>query len=409
MITAWRACVGGNNTHVITKGWGAPYWGTGCIDIIKYPVDGTKPEHHSLIDYLEEFLITNPNHPYAYVGLDLLTKALKSFITLSEEAGYPYYGSLNSNFSLPTALGTLRPTCLAPMTMIAGESSLSTPMLIAGFSQFHDFFPSLIADNLNAQGILARDINLDLKSLRNSKLVSGIMLARLFDDPEFRQEVIDMVKPKLGNVGRVGFPAVLGLNQSPQAIRHLESSLGVPVFEIPGLPPSIPGIRLSNMLVSAIQSHHGMVYTGMAVSAADVDNGTIASVLSDAAARQISHPAKTFVIATGGTLGGGIVTSENGYAHDSVFSLPINLNHQRSQWFQDEFISTEVHPIHSAGLYVNSDCRPVDEANQIIFPNLFAVGDVIGGCDGIHERSLEGIALATGYKVGEDLAKRKSL
>jgi glycerol-3-phosphate dehydrogenase len=409
LFTAWRACVGGSTTHVITKGWGAPYWGTGCIDIIKYPADGTKPENHSLIDYLEEFLITNPDHPYAYIGLDLLTQALKSFINLSDEAGYPYYGSINSNFSLPTALGTLRPTCLAPMTMIAGESSLATPMLIVGFKQYHDFYPSLIADNLNAQGILARDISIDLKSLHNRKLVSAIALARLFDDPEFRQEVINMVKPKLGDVGRVGFPAVLGLNLSPQVIRHLESSLGVPVFEIPGLPPSIPGIRLCNMLVSAIQSLHGEVFTGMAVSNIEVDNGSITSVLSDAAARHISHPAKAFVIATGGTLGGGIATSESGYAHESLFSLPININHQRSQWFQDEFISADGHPIHSAGIRVNSDCLPVDEANHILYPNLFAVGDVIGNCDGIHERSLEGIALATAYKVGEELAKRKSL
>ncbi len=409
LITAWRACLGGNNTHLITKGWGAPYWGTGCIDIIKHPIDETKPAYHSLNEYLEQFVLSKPNHPYARVGLDILTQALNSFISLSEEAGYPYYGSLKSEFSLPTALGTLRLTCLAPMTMIAGETSFPTPMLIVGFSQFHDFFPSLIADNLNAQGILARAINLDLKSLRNSKLVSGIMLARLFDDPEFRQEVIDMVKPKLGAIGRVGFPAVLGLNNSPQAIRHLESSLGAPVFEIPGLPPSIPGIRLSSMLVSAIQSHHGAVFTGMAVSATVVENGAIAAVLSDAAARQKSHPAKTYVIATGGTLGGGITTNENGYAQEIVFSLPIKLNHRRSEWFRDKFISAEGHPIHAAGLYVNSDCQPIDEENQVIYPNLYAVGDVIGGYDGIHERSLDGIALATGYKVGEVLASRKRL
>jgi glycerol-3-phosphate dehydrogenase subunit B len=290
--------------------------------------------------------------------------------------------------------------------MIAGDASLREPMLIVGFNQFLDFYPSLIAANLNKQNILAKDISLDLKSLRYRKFVSGMVLARLFDESEFRQEVIDSLKPRLGRIGRIGFPAVLGLDRSPEVVHHLESALGVPIFEIPGLPPSIPGIRLHKMLGSAIESQHGSIFNGMQVSNADVENHNLKALGSIAAARVKSHTAKTYVLATGGILGGGVITHESGYAQESVLELPVDVPRKRTQWFRDEFLSRESHPIHVSGLFIDSSFQPVDEDGQVIIQNLFTVGSAIGNCDPIRERSKEGIALATGYKVGENLSTK---
>jgi glycerol-3-phosphate dehydrogenase len=409
LIAAWRACLGGLKVKIITKGWGTTYWSTGCIDILGYTPPDFTQRIDSPINSLEELITTHPNHPYALVGQDRLEEAINAFKKLCDESKYPYYGSLDSNLILPTALGSVRPTCLAPMTMIAGDVRLSSPMLIAGFSQFLDFYPSLIAENLNAQGILSQDISLDLKSLRRRKFLSGMALARLFDDPEFRQEVIDAIKPKLGNCARIGFPAVLGLSNTAEVQRHFESTLGVPVFEIPGLPPSIPGIRLHNMIVSDIERHHGAIYNGMSVTSANTENKLITSIWSEAAAREISHPSKYYVLATGGILGGGIITGENGYAQETIFGFPINVTQIRSEWFQDQFLSQASHPIHTKGLHVDSSFHPVDNLDQIIYKNLFAVGNILGDCDPVRERSLEGIALATGFKIGESLSRIATL
>ena len=405
LITGWRASIGKRKTHIITKGWGATHWGSGCIDIMGYEPPDYKQRIDSPINYLEKFIGSNPNHPYACVGIDLLEKAVASFLELSKTAGYPFHGSIEKNLQLPTALGTLRPTCLAPITMIAGDACQSSPMLIIGFNRFLDFYPSLIADNLNAQGIFARDILLDIKSLRTRKFLSGMVLARLFDNPEFRQEVIDTLKPKLGSVGRVGFPAVLGLYKTKEAISHLETSLGVPIFEIPGLPPSIPGIRLHNLLVSAIDRKYGSIYNGMTVTRSSVDNNLISSVWSEASARQKSHIAKTYVLATGGILGGGITINYNDYAQETVFDLPVEMLDQSNQWFNSEFLSSKSHPLHTIGLQADASLKPTDSFGQTIYQNLYVVGTLMANCDPIHERSMEGIALATGFKVGENLTK----
>ncbi|HEX9090917.1 MAG TPA: FAD-binding protein, partial [Anaerolineales bacterium] len=214
----------------------------------------------------------------------------------------------------------------------------------------------------------------------------------------------EALKPRMGSCGRVGFPAVMGLYRSAKAIKHLEGSLGVPVFEIPGLPPSIPGMRLHNMMVEVIQSQGGFVYNGMTVSAATTEDQKVTGVWSEATARRKSHTAKSFVLATGGILGGGISTQENGYAQDVIFNIPIDTPLPRSTWFLDEFLAPGSHPIYTRGLHVDPGFHPVDASGQTIYQNLYAIGSLLGNCDPIRERSLEGIALATGFKLGENLS-----
>jgi len=404
LMAAWRASLHGNTTSVITKGWGTPYWCSGSIDIFGYQPDDYLKMVDSPSAFLEKFIKSNPEHPYAVAGLSALSNAVQSFQILCDEFKYPYHGSLDANILIPTSLGTLRPTCLVPETMIAGDVAQRSPMLIVGFSHFYDFFSNLIADNLSAQGILAQDITIELKSLHHPKSISGIALAHLFDDPEFRQEVINALKPNLGRVGRIGFPAVLGLLQPMKVKEHLESSLGIPVFEIPGLPPSIPGIRLQNCLVAAIERNNGFVFNGMEISHVTQHGKLINTIWSKAAARQKPHKAKVFVLASGGILGGGIVANKYGYAQETIFGLPVNYPEQCTQWFQNEFLSKESHPIFRTGLRIDSAFHPIDKTNEIIYQNLYTVGGALGNCDAIRERSLEGIALTTGFTVGETLS-----
>jgi glycerol-3-phosphate dehydrogenase subunit B len=159
------------------------------------------------------------------------------------------------------------------------------------------------------------------------------------------------------------------------------------------------------MLVSAIESLHGIIDNGSLVSQASAEKDLLTAVVTDAAARQITHSAFNYVLATGGILGGGITTDQNGYAHETVFNLPLPISHTRSDWFKGQFLSNKSHSIHLNGVNVDFDLHPVNGQAQIIYKNLYAVGNIIGNCDPVREHSLEGIALATGFKIGESIAK----
>ncbi|NIP22785.1 MAG: glycerol-3-phosphate dehydrogenase subunit GlpB, partial [Phycisphaerae bacterium] len=65
-----------------------------------------------------------------------------------------------------------RPTCLAPETMIAGDLTSDSPMLIVGFNNFGDFYTNVTADNLTNQGFTATSVMLDLPSLAKKQVMT---------------------------------------------------------------------------------------------------------------------------------------------------------------------------------------------------------------------------------------------
>ena len=80
------------------------------------------------------------------------------------------------------------------------------------------------------------------------------------------------LKPKLDGATRVGFPAVLGLEHNAEAWRDLSDRLGVPAFEIPTLPPSVPGMRLFNAFKASL-THAGVpILLDMTATRGVVDN-----------------------------------------------------------------------------------------------------------------------------------------
>ena len=399
LFTAWRAAREGLNVRVVTKGWGALYWHAGTIDVLGYYPESDPLALESPRAGIERLIADQPDHPYAQAGLDALAQALADLQALCADAGYPLHGSLDRNWLLPSAVGAFRPTCLAPATMTAGDLRRRDPMLIVGFAGYHDFFPDLIADNLTAQDVLARGVTLDLPALRRERIVNTMTLARLFERADFRQEVVRALKPKVGRAARVGFPAVLGLDNALAVKRDLEERLGREVFEIPTLPPSIPGMRLHRLLVGAIRRAGGRVFDGMEAVRAEVADGRVVAVWTEAAARWRVHRARTFVLATGGFLGGGLWAAADGTVREPIFGLPVVAPQGRLAWFHREFFAPEGHPLWRAGIPTDKEGRPVDARGQVVYENLYVIGNQLGRADAIRQRALEGIALVGGGRI----------
>jgi glycerol-3-phosphate dehydrogenase subunit B len=407
LMAGWQAAARGQRVRVITKGWGATHWHSGCIDVLGfYPTEEARPVESPAASVAQQ-IRENPQHPYARVGMEALREALRAVQSLTQEAGYPLHGSLERNWLLPSAAGAVRPTCLAPETMIAGDLRRSDPMLLVGFDPFLDFYPALAADNLAEQGFPARDVTLDLPRPEQRRLVNGTNLARLFETAGFRQEVADALKPHLGDVARVGFPAVLGTQDALAVQRDLQQRLGREVFEIPVLPPSVPGKRLHHILVAAIERAGGRVFEGMEAVSVEVGDGRVSAVWTQAAARRKAHRAEHFVLATGGILGGGMVADQEGTLREVIFGLPLAAVPERSDWFAPEFFAPGGHPIYRAGVEVNERLQPVDAGGHIVYENLRAAGSTLAHCDGVRERSFEGVALTTGFAAAHQSANDK--
>ncbi len=405
LTAVWQLATQQKKVQLVSKGWGATHWHSGCIDVLGYyPVDEGQPVESPGVT-LVKLIADQPQHPYALVGVSGVEAALTAFQTLCAKAGYPLHGSLDKNWLLPSAVGTFRPTCLAPETMIAGDLRRDDPMLIVGIKQLVDFYPNIIAENLVKQGVDAAHLMLDLPKLAQRNFNTPIIIGSLMEQSDFRTDLVQRIKPKLGKAKRVGLPAILGRQPSLAIKNDLEKQLGVSVFEIPGLPPSLAGIRLHAILLQAIEQAGGRVYHGLEGVGIAQEEGRVTAVLTEAAGRHKPHHFDRYVVASGGILGGGIVTNHHGEAREVVFDLPVAVPESRLDWFEQDFMDPKGHPIYRAGVRVNAQFQPLNGNSQPVYNNVYAAGTTLSHCEVIRERSFEGVALSTGFAVGNLLAQ----
>ncbi len=387
----------GERVLVLAKGHGATHWASGQVDLL---AGDANP-----LAAVARLAAERPEHPYARVGLPALEAGVAHLRALCANATYPLAGNLHQRLLLPTALGALRPTTLAPTTMVAGESRQlgdGRPTLIAGFHELRDFFPPLAAANLRAQGLPADGCYLTLPPTGRRQGFDPVILARLFDTADFRAEVGRQLATQVqrGGYARVGLPAVLGLRQATEVVRDLQARAGALIFEIPTLPPAVPGIRLYQALEAALLRLGGRIQLGAFVRRGEGRGTTLEAVYSEAAAREQRHTAQRWVLATGGLAGGGVRATHDGTLRETALDLPVRGPNGRPDWFARRFLDPAGHPVFSAGIAVDAALRPLDAAGRVVFGNVVVAGSAIAGFDPIREGCLEGVAIATGYAAG---------
>ncbi|MEK7442315.1 MAG: anaerobic glycerol-3-phosphate dehydrogenase subunit GlpB [Chloroflexota bacterium] len=386
----------GKKVLLLARGVGSTHIGAGTIDV----VNGDKPTL--------SLLTRSKSHPYSIIGAQTLKDAVDQFKTICAEHSYPLHGEVGKNFKLPTAVGSTRHACLIPETMLAGNLSRKEDLALANIHGFRDFNAHLAISTLRVQSLIPnlQVIDLHLPSAPFHRDSYATDLAHLFDKPDYRAEVIALWKPWLkDSPKRIGIPAILGLDHSLEAKGHLESELGIELFEIPILPPSVPGMRLFNLLRDDFQNHGGRFIMGPTVTG-EIEGGRVVSASADMNGHIKEYRAENYVLASGGFLNGGIIGEMDGTVRESIFNLPIASDRpegfrkpfgSRGEWTNEVFLAS--HPYAKFGLSVDKNLRPIDANGKVIAENLFAVGSVLAGADRVNEGSREGIELGTAWKV----------
>jgi glycerol-3-phosphate dehydrogenase subunit B len=185
-------------------------------------------------------------HPYARLPAGTLAAAAEWWRGRFADgplAPYAYTGTVEASLPLPSPVGAVRRSALVPETMAAGDLRRGEPLCIVGLRPLRDFHAPYAADNLARQGYEARAKVLDLAPEPRPD-VNSLGYARAFDDAAFRDRVVAELRGRLAPGESAGFPAVLGLRRPHAAWDDLERRLARRVFEIPTLPPSVPGMRV---------------------------------------------------------------------------------------------------------------------------------------------------------------------
>jgi len=406
LTAALRLAEGGLRTVLVAQGVGATHLAPANIDVLGYAPDLVERPAEAL----PTFAARHADHPYARISVETVAASLA---WLCERApGLGYSGSLDENLMVPTAVGVTKPTALVPEAMAAGDVRAGGRFVFVGLRALKDFYPAYLADNLSRlkvpSGAIVEARAVQLSDPGREADVNPLGYARLFEEPDFRKAVATELLPRLEPGEVVGFPSVLGLDQHRAAWQELQDLLGRSVFEVPTLPPSVPGIRLFRALREAFRRAGGRLVLGPTAIGAETGDGLVnALVVRGAANRPTSYPARWFVLATGGFAAGAILLDSYGDVRETVFELPVAgaPPADRPRFLPGYF---DDHPMARAGLTVDQRLRPVGAEGHPVFGNVFAVGAVLGGAEPWREQSGNGLALATGFAAASKILEEAS-
>jgi glycerol-3-phosphate dehydrogenase subunit B len=389
LTAAVHLAEGGARVLVLAKGVGATHLSAGTIDVLGYAPE--RVEHPA-----EALGRLGDGHPYGLIGEGAVAASvdwLKALVADGSLAPYAYQGGLDENLLLPTAVGVPRPSAVVPETMAGGDMRRADPVLVVGFRGFKDFHPALLADTLRLTGFPARATELEVAP--EGRLdVNSLGYARAFDSPSFRAEVTAQLFPRLRADERVGFPAVLGIADPHGAWSDLERRLARPVFEVPTLPPSVPGMRLFAILRDALRRAGGRMILNAVVTGAEREGGRVGALRVRVGLREERRGCDWVVLASGGFASGGLALDSHWTARETALGLPVaGVPAPGEKRFAPGYFDD--HPIARAGVAVGSNLRPEGHDNVLV------IGATLAGAEPWREKSGDGISLATGHRAAE--------
>ena len=398
LTAAVRLAEAGASVLVVAQGVGATHLSAGTIDLLGYAPERVERPAEAIRALVD----AEPGHPYALVGADVVTAAVdwfKARIAAGPLAPYAYTGSAEENLLLPTAVGVPRPSAVVPETMAGGDLRRDAAVCIVGFRALKDFHSALAADMLVRAGVQARSVELELVP-EGRVDVSALGFARAFDDHAFRAAVTAQLVAQLRVEERAAFPAVLGIADPHGAWTELEHRLGRTVFEIPTLPPSVPGMRVHKSLTDALRRAGGSVILNVVVTGAEHERGRVSALRTRVGLREELRGADWVVLATGGFASGGIELDSRWTARETALGLPVTgVPEPGAERFRPGYFDD--HPMARAGLAVDRELRPVDSGGDRLYENVLVAGATLAGAQPWREKCGDGLSLSTGYRAAE--------
>lgn len=396
LSAAVRLLQAGREVDLITKGIGGIQLGQGSIDLYGYSPERVDNPLEA-IDQLPE------SHPYGKLGAKAVADSanwLKELLGADLLVGNP-----DKNVFLPTCLGAWRPTCLPQPSMLAGAAADGKKYVIVGLRRLKDFYPQMVAENMQKGelpgdgGVSARHIWVDLPVRPGEADTSGLNFARALDRKDFRAKFCDLIKPYLEEGEVVGFPAVLGLKDRG-AWKDIARRLGHEVFEIPILPPSIPGMRINETLTQMVRDLRVRYIIGSEVTGLSAQDGRVESVTINSAGSDTIIKAKHFIYAGGGFESGTLKVDSYWNVSERAFNLPLAIPSgplvHEDYWGPDQ-------PLFEVGVEVDSQMRVLDASGNPLYQNLYAAGGLLAGATRWREKSGDGIALASAFRACETI------
>lgn len=397
LVAALAAVARGKSVRVAARGAGALAISGGSVDLLGYvngsPVRGNPLKSIPLLPH---------EHPYRIMGPGAVTEAMDFFIRVCGEQDLRLGNPEGENLWIPTILGTFKPSYLCPPDPDRNVLAAADVILIPRFSWLKDCHSGMVHKVLQQQKRLKGKAfsvpDLDPPFGPTHRSLTPLDMARSLDRPEGENWLLEQLAPFVAAYGNsrvaILLPPVLGIARSTAVRQRLSQTLGCPLVEMAVPPPGVGGLRIRQALMKALAGAGVLIAENVHAVEARVEGKRCHSIFCDAPDKRRELEADSFIIATGGFLGGGNIASP-GMAREAIFGLDLGAPKAVEDWsVQDVF---QPQPYSRLGVRVNGRLNPVSAAGETLWENVFFAGRALAGYDFVMEKSGNGVALASGW------------
>ncbi len=337
-----------------------------------------------------------PAHPYARVETADIRAAFDALLGFLADQGLPYRRRTDRNVDVLTTMGGVKRTYCVPETAWGGVRAMEekASCLLVDFDQLRGFSARQIASALEPRWPGIRTARIPFPGSTRGQYAEQLALA--LEAPGNREALAADVRACLGTARSVGLPAVLGLYRTEMISRDLRDRIGVPLFEIPILPPSVAGLRLRDAF------HRGLTEKGIRLfphhRVAAVRYEQTDKFVLDIAAPDGEHRlhGSALMLASGRFLGGGLRADRNGI-RETLLDLRVHHPGERADWHRQDFLDPRGHPVNAAGLEIDDRFRPLNDGGEPAHERLFAAGSILAHQNWIRSKCGVGLAVASAW------------
>ena len=277
-----------------------------------------------------------PQHPYGRLSQVDILAAFDELLTFLENSGLPYTRHPEHNTRIITHVGTIKTTYCVPQTMWNGVEAFKQkrPSLIVDFSGLDGFSARLIVDSLKMKWPGLRAIRITFPG--EGPMITALPehVANALTVPQNRERLARLIRPHIRDAQVMGMPAVLGLYQATKVAADIEQRIGVPIFEISTMPPSIPGLRLKEAFEQGLREKRPYYFSQGSVLDVKQETTRKFKITIGSAGPTRKILSKGIILATGRFIGGGLIAGRK-RIRESIFDLPLHQPETRAQWHRE--------------------------------------------------------------------------
>ncbi|MGX2947520.1 glycerol-3-phosphate dehydrogenase subunit GlpB [Frederiksenia canicola] len=402
----------GKKCVIINNGQAAIDFSSGSMDLL-----GQLPSGRKILSLEQNYTALYqqlPQHPYCLIGKEKTLAKAQQFEQLAAFLNLDLVGSHLQNHLRITPLGGLRSTWLSPNSVptVQGNKPFAYQKIaVLGIEGYHDFQPQLLADNLKQTPSFAHcELSTaylhipELDQLRdNAREFRSVNIAQLLEHKLAFADLVKEIQQASQGAEAIFLPACFGLDDQ-SFFNALKQAVGLAIFELPTLPPSLLGIRQHKQLRARFEQLGGLMLNGDKALKAKFDNGKVSHIYTQLH-QQDPIMAEHFVLATGSYFSNGLVAEfEQIFEpifHSDIIGCKTFDKTDRLSWTANRFSAPQ--PYQSAGVAINSRCQVQKEGEFV--PNLYAIGNVLGGFNSLELGCGSGVAVVTALTVADEILK----